>query len=84
MVNAKATSVHRLSEKGGERASWSISHMRESKLKTGPKFTKTEVNPFLLQGRLGKATQQELGNDIQTGEHSRVRLFRFSSYRRYL
>ena len=28
--------------------------------------------------------QQELGNDIQTGEHSSVRLFPLSSYRHYL
>ena len=79
-MDAKATGVHFLHKNDGGRASGSI-----SQLIRGPKtkvLSKTDLDSRTIGRR--KVGRQELGNVIQTGEHSSVRLFPFSSYRNYL
>ena len=58
----------------GERASGLSSQIRELNSKV---LSKTEPTTF-------KSAQPESGIDIQTGEHSSVRLFSFSSYGNYI
>ena len=78
MVDAEATGVHP-SDKyvwRSRRAKALFSKMRGSNLEDWwERDVKTTLSPPK------KLVQQELGNDIQTGEYSNVRLFPFSSYR---
>jgi hypothetical protein len=80
VVDAKATGVNRLHKYDGGRASGSISQMRGPDTKV---LWNTDLEePTTFKRR--KFAQQELGNDIQSGEHSSVRLFPVSSYKNQL
>ena len=80
MVDAKSTGVHPLNEYDVVgRASGLISQMRGPSSKT---LWKMHLQPTVSKQK--KVAQPELGNGIQTGEHSSVRLFPLSSYRHYL
>ena len=75
MVDAKATmGIFRLHKNDWERASRSISQIREPKDLWD---LDGELNITIKRRKLAK----EFGIDIRTGQHSRVCLFPFSLYR---
>ena len=78
-MDANATGVHPLDRYDGMRASALISKMRGPNSKAPWRM---DFEPTLSKPE--KVAQRELGNDIQTGEHSSVRLFPLSSYRHFI
>jgi hypothetical protein len=85
-MDAKATTT-RLRERASETDSEKISLMKETDIIFRMLMTKGKGKGKMSSGDLnGESTtrrqvaQQEVGNNIQTGEHSGVCLFPFSSY----
>ena len=76
MVDAKVTGELPSVRYGGEKSSALVSQMRGPNSKV---LSKADSVPTT-----SKSAQPESGIDIQTGEHSSVRLFSLSSYRNYI